>query len=172
MPAEAVKELGNISRHSYKPYLANTGHLQQRDRQGSSSSSSPISPSPSSSSSSSPSNFSSSFSSTSSFLVFASSTNRPRTYKTSESFLTCSNYFEGVSTVMRLTGSQRNPSPQPTDDLPELLSQLGLRKYINVFQQQEIDFQTFLTLSDEDLKEVGVSMFGARRTMLFSISGD
>ncbi|XP_041709478.1 bicaudal C homolog 2 [Coregonus clupeaformis] len=192
MPAEAVKELRNISRRSYKPYLANTGQQQQqtwvpqngkekvsngsnsenwRDRRGSSSSSSPIFPSPSSSSSSSPSNFSSSFSSsTSSFPAFASSTNRPRTDKTSESFLSCSNYFECVSSVRALTASQRSPSPQPTDDLPELLSQLGMGKYIDVFQQQEIDFQTFLTLSDEDLKEVGVSTFGARRKMLLAIS--
>uniref|UniRef100_A0A8C8C3C2 SAM domain-containing protein n=1 Tax=Oncorhynchus tshawytscha TaxID=74940 RepID=A0A8C8C3C2_ONCTS len=147
MPAEAVKELRNVSRRSYKPYLANTGQQQQnakekvsngsnsenwRDRRGSSS---PIFPSPSSSSSSSPSNFSSSFSSTSA-----------------------------------LTASQLSSSPQPTDDLPELLSQLGMGKYIDVFQQQEIDFQTFLTLSDEDLKEVGVSTFGARRKMLLAIS--
>eukprot|EP00063_Salmo_salar_P080461 XP_014055296.1 PREDICTED: protein bicaudal C homolog 1-A-like isoform X2 [Salmo salar] len=190
MPAEAVKELRHVGRRSYKPYLANTGQQQQtwgpqnakekvsngsnsenwRDRRGSSSSSSPISPSPSSSSSSSPSNFSSSFSSTSSFPAFASSTNRPRTDKTSESFLSCSNYFECMSSVRALTASQRSSSPQPTDDLPELLSQLGMGKYINVFQQQEIDFQTFLTLSDEDLKEVGVSTFGARRKMLLAIS--
>ncbi|MEQ2263236.1 Protein bicaudal C 1-A [Xenotaenia resolanae] len=57
-----------------------------------------------------------------------------------------------------------------TDDLPELLSQLGLIKYIDLFEQQEIDYQTFLTLSDEDLKEVGVSTFGARRKMLLAIS--
>lgn len=57
-----------------------------------------------------------------------------------------------------------------TDDLPELLNQLGLIKYIDVFEQQEIDYQTFLTLSDEDLKEVGVSTFGARRKMLLAIS--
>lgn len=56
------------------------------------------------------------------------------------------------------------------DDLPELLNQLGLIKYIDVFEQQEIDYQTFLTLSDEDLKEVGVSTFGARRKMLLAIS--
>ncbi|XP_055782761.1 bicaudal C homolog 2 [Salvelinus fontinalis] len=190
MPAEAVKELRNVSRRSYKPYLANTGQQQQtwgpqnakekvpngsnsenwRDRRGSSSSFSPIFPSPSSSSSSSPSNFSSSFSSTSSFPAFASSTNRPRTDKTSESFLSCSNYFECMSSVRALTASQRSSSPQPTDDLPELLSQLGMGKYVDVFQQQEIDFQTFLTLSDEDLKEVGVSTFGARRKMLLAIS--
>uniref|UniRef100_A0A673VIY1 Bicaudal C homolog 2 n=1 Tax=Salmo trutta TaxID=8032 RepID=A0A673VIY1_SALTR len=152
MPAEAVKELRHVSRRSYKPYLnakekvSNGSNSENwRDRRGSSTSSSPIFPSPSSSSSSSPSNFSSSFSST-------------------------SNYFECMSSVRALTASQRSSSPQPTDDLPELLSQLGMGKYVDVFQQQEIDFQTFLTLSDEDLKEVGVSTFGARRKMLLAIS--
>ncbi|KAJ8015377.1 hypothetical protein DPEC_G00025500 [Dallia pectoralis] len=179
MPAEAVKELRNVSRRSYKPYLANTGQQQQtrglpngmenigngsnsenwRDRRGSLSSSFNITPSPSSSSSSSPSNFSLS-SSTSSFPAFTSSTNRSQTVQASESF----NYFEGVSTA------QRSPSPQATANLDELLSQLGLGKYIDVFEQQEIDFQTFLTLSDEDLKEVGLSTFGARRKMLMAIS--
>uniref|UniRef100_A0A3P9ASR8 Bicaudal C homolog 2 n=1 Tax=Maylandia zebra TaxID=106582 RepID=A0A3P9ASR8_9CICH len=151
MPAEAVKELRNISRRNYKPYLSTGNNQQQswaaqtgkvangsdsenwRDRRGSTSSSQPISSS-SSSSSSSPSSPLTTFSSSSSF--------------------------------------PRSPSPHLTDDLPELLGQLGLLKYIDVFEQQEIDYQTFLTLSDEDLKEVGVSTFGARRKMLLAISGE
>ncbi|MEQ2192148.1 Protein bicaudal C 1-A, partial [Xenoophorus captivus] len=80
-------------------------------------------------------------------------------------------FFEGVcSTRRESTCSQWSPSPLMTDDLPKLLSQLGLIKYIDLFEQQEIDYQTFLTLSDEDLKEVGVSTFGARRKMLLAIS--
>uniref|UniRef100_A0A3Q2Y2R9 Bicaudal C homolog 2 n=1 Tax=Hippocampus comes TaxID=109280 RepID=A0A3Q2Y2R9_HIPCM len=110
MPAEAVKELRNISRRSYKPYLSTKTEMTN-----------PVSPSQS-------------FSSRAS---------------------TC---------------SQRSPSSQIMDDLPELLSQLGLMKYIDVLEQQEIDYQTFLTLSDDDLKEVGVSTFGARRKMLLAIS--
>uniref|UniRef100_A0A3B4EUX2 Protein bicaudal C homolog 1-B-like n=1 Tax=Pundamilia nyererei TaxID=303518 RepID=A0A3B4EUX2_9CICH len=151
MPAEAVKELRNISRRNYKPYLSTGNNQQQswaaqtgkvangsdsenwRDRRGSTSSSQLISSS-SSSSSSSPSSPLTTFSSSSSF--------------------------------------PRSPSPHLTDDLPELLGQLGLLKYIDVFEQQEIDYQTFLTLSDEDLKEVGVSTFGARRKMLLAISGE
>uniref|UniRef100_A0A3B4C2W5 SAM domain-containing protein n=1 Tax=Pygocentrus nattereri TaxID=42514 RepID=A0A3B4C2W5_PYGNA len=38
------------------------------------------------------------------------------------------------------------------------------------FSLYQIDYQTFLTLSEEDLKEVGVSTFGARRKMLLAIS--
>nr|XP_046263164.1 bicaudal C homolog 2 [Scatophagus argus] len=189
MPAEAVKELRNISRRCYKPYLstinsrhqswaAQTGKVYNgsdsenwRDRRGSMSSSLPVSSSSSSSSSSlssPPSNFSSS---TSSFPAFVSSVNRGRDDKSSESFLSNGSYFDGVCSLRRAsTCSQRSPSPQMIDELPELLNQLGLIKYIDVFEQQEIDYQTFLTLSDEDLKEVGVSTFGARRKMLLAIS--
>ncbi|KAF1384663.1 hypothetical protein PFLUV_G00122530 [Perca fluviatilis] len=189
MPAEAVKELRNISRRSYKPYLSICNNQQQtwaaqmgkvcngsncenwRDRRGSTSSCLPVSSS-SSSSTSSPSSPPSTFaSSTSSFPAFASSMNRSRSDKPSESFPSSSSYFESVCSSRRAsTCSQRSPSPQMMDDLPELLSQLGLIKYIDVFEQQEIDYQTFLTLSDEDLKEVGISTFGARRKMLLAIS--
>ncbi|KAM6952368.1 bicaudal C homolog 2 [Lycodopsis pacificus] len=193
MPAEAIKELRNISRRSYKPYLSISNSQQQswaaqmgkvcngsnrdnwRDRHGSTSLSLLVSPSSSSSSSSSsPSSPPSTFaSSTSSFPAFASSMNRSRNDKPSESFpgSSSSSYFEGVCSSRRAsTCSQRSSSPQMIDDLPELLSQLGLIKYIDVFEQQEIDYQTFLTLSDEDLKEVGISTFGARRKMLLAIS--
>ncbi|XP_033949039.1 bicaudal C homolog 2 isoform X1 [Pseudochaenichthys georgianus] len=192
MPAEAIKELRNISRRSYKPYLSSSISHQQaqpwaaqmgkvfnrsncenwRDRHGSTSSSLPVSSS-SSSLSSSPSSPPSTFtSSSSSFPAFVSSMNRSRNDKPSESFpSSSSSYFEGVCSSRRAsTCSQRSPSPQMIDDLPELLSQLGLIKYIDVFEQQEIDYLTFLTLSDEDLKEVGISTFGARRKMLLAIS--
>uniref|UniRef100_UPI00358E8B8B protein bicaudal C homolog 1-A-like n=1 Tax=Myxine glutinosa TaxID=7769 RepID=UPI00358E8B8B len=55
-------------------------------------------------------------------------------------------------------------------DLPELFSKLSLEKYIEVFHQQEVDLHMFLTLSDQDLKELGVNTFGARRKMLLAIS--
>lgn len=63
----------------------------------------------------------------------------------------------------------------PTDsmgktDLAELFSKLGLGKYTDLFQQQEIDLATFLTLTDQDLKELGISTFGARRKMLLAIA--
>ncbi|XP_068182387.1 bicaudal C homolog 2 [Antennarius striatus] len=184
MPAEAVKEMRHVSRRCYKPYLSmiNSQHQSRaaatgkacngsdsdnwRDRRGSSL---PVSSSSfSSSPCSPPSTFSSS---TSSLAAFAPTMHRSREDKLSESFPSSSSYLEGVCSLRRAsTCSQRSPSPQMTDDLPELLSQLGLIKYIDVFEEQEIDYQTFLTLSDEDLKEVGVSTFGARRKMLLAIS--
>ncbi|KAI4819722.1 hypothetical protein KUCAC02_004958 [Chaenocephalus aceratus] len=135
MPAEAIKELRNISRRSYKPYLSSSISHQQAQ-------------------------------------PWAAQMGKvSRNDKPSESFPSSSSYFEGVCSSRRAsTCSQRSPSPQMIDDLPELLSQLGLIKYIDVFEQQEIDYLTFLTLSDEDLKEVGISTFGARRKMLLAIS--
>eukprot|EP00112_Aurelia_sp_Birch-Aquarium-sp1_P010739 Seg2286.5 transcript_id=Seg2286.5/GoldUCD/mRNA.D3Y31 product="Protein bicaudal C 1-A" pseudo=true protein_id=Seg2286.5/GoldUCD/D3Y31 len=54
-------------------------------------------------------------------------------------------------------------------DLCDLFSRLGLGKYADVFQDQEVDLNTFMTLTDDDLKELGVSTFGARRRMILAI---
>jgi len=35
----------------------------------------------------------------------------------------------------------------------------------------QIDLSTFLTLTDQDLKHLGISTFGARRKMLTAIAG-
>jgi hypothetical protein len=35
--------------------------------------------------------------------------------------------------------------------------------------QQEVDLQTFLSLTDADLKELGITTFGPRRKMLLAI---
>ena len=42
------------------------------------------------------------------------------------------------------------------EKLAALLRQLDLEKYLEVFQQQEIDFESFLTFNDEDLKRIGI----------------
>jgi hypothetical protein len=36
----------------------------------------------------------------------------------------------------------------------------------------QIDLATFLTLTDQDLKELGITTFGARRKMLLAIAGN
>ncbi|TNN70535.1 Protein bicaudal C 1-B [Liparis tanakae] len=121
MPAEAIKELRNISRRSYKPYLSISNSQQQswaaqmgkmfngsncdnwRDRCGATSASLPVpSSSSSSSSSSSPSSTPTAFtSSTSSFASFASSMNRSRNDKPSESFPGSGSYFEDLNKSKR-----------------------------------------------------------------------
>jgi hypothetical protein len=50
--------------------------------------------------------------------------------------------------------------------LGELLSKLGLHNYTEVFTSQEVDLSTFLTLTETDMRELGVTTFGARRKML------
>ncbi|XP_036402787.1 protein bicaudal C homolog 1-A-like [Megalops cyprinoides] len=85
--------------------------------------------------------------------------------KAVEHYLSSSNYMDCISSVASSSSGSLKGS-----DLPELFSTLGLGKYTDIFQQQEIDLQTFLTLTDPDLKELGISTFGARRKMLLAIS--
>ncbi|XP_066522193.1 protein bicaudal C homolog 1-like isoform X2 [Hoplias malabaricus] len=89
--------------------------------------------------------------------------------KTVEHYLSSSNYMDCISSVTGSNGCNLSSSLKGSD-LPELFSKLGLGKYTDVFQQQEIDLQTFLTLTDQDLKELGITTFGARRKMLLAIS--
>ncbi|CAL1577669.1 unnamed protein product [Knipowitschia caucasica] len=101
---------------------------------------------------------------------FSSAMSSPkRKQNKSEHYLSSSNYMDCISSVTGSNGCSLNCSTKGSD-LPELFSKLGLGKYTDVFQQQEIDLQTFLTLTDQDLKELGITTFGARRKMLLAIS--
>ncbi|KAJ8933828.1 hypothetical protein NQ314_013750, partial [Rhamnusium bicolor] len=55
-------------------------------------------------------------------------------------------------------------------DLPTMLTSLGLERYMSVFTTHEIDLTTFSTLTDQDLIEIGINAFGARRKILLAIS--
>uniref|UniRef100_A0A671RLN7 Protein bicaudal C homolog 1-like n=1 Tax=Sinocyclocheilus anshuiensis TaxID=1608454 RepID=A0A671RLN7_9TELE len=101
---------------------------------------------------------------------FPSPISPKRKQNKTEHYLSSSNYMDCISSVMGTNGCNLNTSFKGSD-LPELFSKLGLGKYTDVFQQQEIDLQTFLTLTDQDLKELGITTFGARRKMLLAISG-
>ncbi|XP_035670105.1 protein bicaudal C homolog 1-like [Branchiostoma floridae] len=82
--------------------------------------------------------------------------------------LSASNYIDSVSLPSKTKWGCDNDLK--ATDLPDLFMKLGLGKYSDVFQQQEIDIQTFMTLTDQDLKELGITTFGARRKMLLAIS--
>ncbi|KAG5899748.1 hypothetical protein JTB14_006086 [Gonioctena quinquepunctata] len=56
------------------------------------------------------------------------------------------------------------------NDLPTMLTSLGLERYIGLFTRHEIDLTTFPTLTDKDLIEIGINAFGARRKILLAIS--
>ena len=68
------------------------------------------------------------------------------------------------------TTQQRASATKSSPDLPDLFSSNDLGKYTELFQQQEIDMTTFLTLTEEDLRNLGISTFGARRKMLNAIA--
>ncbi|KAM4607603.1 protein bicaudal C homolog 1-B isoform 2-T2 [Polymixia lowei] len=103
------------------------------------------------------------------FPTAVSSPKRKQNKSAAEHYLSSSNYMDCISSVTGSNGCSLNSSVKGSD-LPELFSKLGLGKYTDVFQQQEIDLQTFLTLTDQDLKELGITTFGARRKMLLAIS--
>lgn len=53
--------------------------------------------------------------------------------------------------------------------LDQLFKNINLEKYIASFLEQEIDVETFMSMSDNDLRELGVNTFGARRKMSMAI---
>lgn len=57
-----------------------------------------------------------------------------------------------------------------TQSLTQLLRQLGLEKYDKVFKENEIDLPLFTTLTDAELKEVGITLLGPRRKLTAAIS--
>ncbi|XP_060028424.1 ankyrin repeat and SAM domain-containing protein 3 isoform X3 [Erinaceus europaeus] len=69
------------------------------------------------------------------------------------------------------------PAPQPQStpysgpqDLAALLEQIGCLKYLQVFEEQDVDLRIFLTLTESDLKELGITLFGPKRKMTSAIA--
>ncbi|CAH2092625.1 unnamed protein product [Euphydryas editha] len=69
------------------------------------------------------------------------------------------------------------PAPSPPSNKPcryqqlyDLLKDVGLHKYIDLFKKHELDMSTFASLNEADLTEIGVTAFGARRKMLLVIA--
>ncbi|KAG9276191.1 ankyrin repeat and SAM domain-containing protein 3 isoform X2 [Astyanax mexicanus] len=55
-------------------------------------------------------------------------------------------------------------------DLAEFLEQIGCSKYVPLLEEQDIDLRIFLTLTENDLKEVGITLFGPKRKMTSAIA--
>ncbi|KAE8579128.1 hypothetical protein XENTR_v10023919 [Xenopus tropicalis] len=55
-------------------------------------------------------------------------------------------------------------------DLAEMLEQIGCLKYLPVFEEQDVNLRIFLTLTETDLREVGISLFGPKRKMTSAIA--
>ncbi|XP_045500367.1 protein bicaudal C homolog 1 [Colias croceus] len=62
------------------------------------------------------------------------------------------------------------PKADRYEQLYELLRDIGLHKYIDVFRKHELDMSTFTSLNDADLIEIGIAAFGARRKILLTIA--
>mmetsp|Transcript_16942 Transcript_16942/g.49935 ORF Transcript_16942/g.49935 Transcript_16942/m.49935 type:complete len:171 (-) Transcript_16942:283-795(-) len=73
------------------------------------------------------------------------------------------------STVPRVTVSKEVADYWSVDSVPQLLTKLKLPKYIDLFDEEEIDLPTLLTLDDADLVEIGVKTFGARKRICMAI---
>ncbi|KAM4820171.1 ankyrin repeat and SAM domain-containing protein 3 isoform 2-T2 [Thomomys bottae] len=65
--------------------------------------------------------------------------------------------------------TERPPYSGP-QDLAALLEQIGCLKYLQLFEEQDVDLRIFLTLTESDLKEIGVTLFGPKRKMTSAIA--
>uniref|UniRef100_A0A2K6SK43 Ankyrin repeat and sterile alpha motif domain containing 3 n=1 Tax=Saimiri boliviensis boliviensis TaxID=39432 RepID=A0A2K6SK43_SAIBB len=65
--------------------------------------------------------------------------------------------------------TQRAPYSGP-QDLAALLEQIGCLKYLQLFEEQDVDLRIFLTLTESDLKEIGITLFGPKRKMTSAIA--
>ncbi|XP_038610620.1 ankyrin repeat and SAM domain-containing protein 3 isoform X1 [Tachyglossus aculeatus] len=65
--------------------------------------------------------------------------------------------------------SQLSHSAGP-QDLASFLEEIGCLKYLQVFEEQDVDLRIFLTLTESDLKEIGITLFGPKRKMTSAIA--
>jgi len=69
-----------------------------------------------------------------------------------------------------LLGAQSQVDRQLSMSIDKFLRDLGLEKYIDVFREQEIDFELLLTLTDNELKQIGVNLLGPRRKITVAVA--
>ena len=75
-------------------------------------------------------------------------------------------FLQNLSTLNWTDICWTGDSGQYVDELANMLAAQGLGKYTDVFLRHEIDLPTFATLNDEELKEIGIPTFGARKKLL------
>ncbi|KAL6060280.1 hypothetical protein STEG23_004169 [Scotinomys teguina] len=90
-----------------------------------------------------------------------------------------SRYSNSDSQWPSSTGTACTPGSEPQvekssysgpQDLATLLEQIGCLKYLQVFEEQDVDLRIFLTLTESDLKEIGITLFGPKRKMTSAIA--
>src|SRR5829696_8376025 len=62
------------------------------------------------------------------------------------------------------------PTRNPTRDVSDWLTELGLSQYVQLFAENHVDGQLLRTITGEDLREIGVTSFGHRKTILQAIA--
>ncbi|XP_011885772.1 PREDICTED: ankyrin repeat and SAM domain-containing protein 3 isoform X9 [Cercocebus atys] len=72
--------------------------------------------------------------------------------------------------LARAQGLSSEASVESNEDLATLLEQIGCLKYLQVFEEQDVDLRIFLTLTESDLKEIGITLFGPKRKMTSAIA--
>ncbi|KAF3704535.1 Ankyrin repeat and SAM domain-containing protein 3 [Channa argus] len=90
-------------------------------------------------------------------------------------------FFENDMPTMRSSSSSSEGLPhviglncegsvESNEDLAEFLEQIGFSKYLPLLSEQDIDLRIFLTLTENDLKEIGITLFGPKRKMTSAIA--
>ena len=64
------------------------------------------------------------------------------------------------------TGGFNSVGARPMQQIADWLEKLGLGQYAQRFAENDIDFTILSDLTDQDLKELGVSSLGHRRQLL------
>ncbi|CAH1779098.1 unnamed protein product [Owenia fusiformis] len=66
--------------------------------------------------------------------------------------------------------SKRTSLESDEDDISQVLSKLSLECYKPIFEEQEVDMEAFLTLTEADLRELGIDHSDSRRQILTAIT--
>ncbi|XP_073985983.1 ankyrin repeat domain-containing protein 16-like isoform X2 [Rhodnius prolixus] len=66
-----------------------------------------------------------------------------------------------IVTVLKIHGSS---------SIENILKQAGLEKYWKYFEQNQVNFSQFLAMTEEDMKNIGISLFGPRRKLTLIIA--
>ncbi|XP_065500727.1 ankyrin repeat and SAM domain-containing protein 3 isoform X1 [Caloenas nicobarica] len=106
--------------------------------------------------------------------------NSPPSRKQAKSFKIKNRYSNSDSQWTHCPGkaggsSQHLILPEPPaytgpQDLATFLEEIGCLKYLQVFEEQDVDLRIFLTLTESDLKEIGITLFGPKRKMTSAIA--
>ncbi|XP_013863626.1 ankyrin repeat and SAM domain-containing protein 3 isoform X2 [Austrofundulus limnaeus] len=76
----------------------------------------------------------------------------------------------GTGNCSKRSNTGPPPSYSGPKDLAEFLEQIGFSKYLQLLEEQDIDLRIFLTLTENDLKEIGITLFGPKRKMTSAIA--